>query len=391
MEKITQVSAADDALRAAGLRQVVEREASQLAQLYNNPPTTSHSSLWRAAVDGIHLAMQVVLRGYPSLRSRLVAIQESAGHKGETHSKGIEHLQVGPYLVRVWPTGSRNGRSGPFFKFVIEYAGIVIMIQDRVAPKGDCPNVIVHIGGLVCLELGDLGALELVYDIIRHLGGEIEQAALSRIDPCVDMPGVGMGEFVSATKEERFVTRSKCLTKIEYYGGTVEFGRRPLILQIYDKRDEVLSKQNPRQRALMIDRRWGGTMPQQAVRVEFRIWREKLREFGIDTPEDFYRKRRTLVDYLCQDWFRFVAVPIDRQNTARAITLQLWEQVHGAFVAWAGQPNGEILAPLPKGPVDVTGLLRSGYGMLRAIGRAQDRDAVGYDDYCAWVEEEGLV
>lgn len=392
MEKITQVFAADDALKAAGLRQVVESDAPQLAQLYNNPPATSHSSLWRAAVDGIHLALQVVFCGYADPRARLVAIQESAGHKGETHSKGIEHLQVGPYLVRVWPTGSRNGRSGPFFKFVIEYAGIVIMIQDRAAPKGECPNVLVHIGGLVCLELGDLGALELAYDIIRHLGGEIDQAALSRIDPCVDMPGVGMDEFMAATREERFVTRGKYLRKIELFGNTLEFGRPPLVLQVYDKRAEVIAKQNPRQRALMLDRRWGGSvMPAQATRVEFRIWREKLREFGIDTPEDFYRKRRVLVDYLCQDWFRFTDGPVDRQNTTRAVTLPLWAQVHDALVAWAGEANGEKLEPLPRGPVDVTNLLKSGYGLLRAIGRAQDRQAVPFDDYCSWVLEDGLV
>ena len=391
MGKITQVFAADDALKAAGLQRVAESETPQHAQLYNNPPLTRQSRPWHASVDGIHLALQVAFRNYPDLRARLVAIQESAGHKGETHHKGIEHFQLGPYLVRVWPTGSRNGRSGPFFKFVVEYAGIVIMIQDRAAPKGDCPNVIVHIGGLVCLELGDLGALELAYDIIRHLGGEIDHVALSRIDFCVDMPGVGMGEFMAATREERFVTRGKYLRKIELFGSTLEFGRKPLVLQVYDKLAEVRAKQNPRQRVLMLDRRWNGAMPAQAVRVEFRLGREKLKEFGIDTPEDFYRKRRTLVDYLCRDWFRFTAGPVDRLNTSRAITLPLWTQVHEAFAPWAGQPNGEVLEPLPRGPVDVTGLLRSGYGLLRAIGRAQDRQAVEYDDYCAWVLEDGLV
>ena len=357
----------------------------------NNPPATSHPSPWQAAVDGTRLALQVAFPGYPDLRSRLVAIQESAGHKGELRHKGIEHLQVGPYLVLVWPTGARIGKEGPYFAFVGEYAGIVIKIQDRAAPKNECPNVLVEIGGMTCLELGDLGALDLAYDIIRHLGGEIDHVVLSRIDFCVDMPGVGMDEFMAATREERFVTRGKYLRKIELFGNTLEFGRPPIVLQIYDKRAEVRAKQNARQQALMVDRRWNGAMPAQAVRVEFRIGRAKFLDFGIDTPEDFYRKRRTLVDYLCQDWIRFTAGLVDRLNTSRAVTLPLWSQVHEAFAAWAGQPNGEVLAPLPKGPVDVTGLLRSGYGMLRAIGRAQDREVVGYDDYCAWVLEDGLV
>ena len=363
----------------------------QYGNSYNNPPATSHPRPFVVAVDGTRLALLVAFLASADPRARLRAVKESAGHRGEMHSKGIEHLQVGPYLVRVWPTGKPIGNSGPYYAFVVEFEGIVIMIQDRAAPKGDCPNVIVHIGGLVCLELGDLGALELVYDIIRHLGGEIEHVALSRVDLCVDMLGVGMDEFMDATREERFVTRGKYLRKIELFGNTLEFGRPPIVLQIYDKRAEVRAKQNARQQALMVDRRWNGAMPAQAVRVEFRLGRTKLREFGIDTPEDFYRKRRALVDYLCCDWFRFTVEPVDRQNTTRAITLPLWTQVHEAFAAWAGQPNGEKLEPLPRGPVDVTNLLKSGYGLLRAIGRAQEREAVPFDDYCSWVLEDGLV
>jgi hypothetical protein len=161
-------------------------------------------------------------------------------------------------------------------------------------------------------------------------------------------------------------------------------------LEVYDKLAEVRASRNSRKLALMMARRWKGVMPAQAVRVEFRLWRDKLKAFGIDTPEDFYRKRRTLIDYLCTQWFRFTTDPVDRLNTTRAVTLPLWEQVHEAYAAWAGQPNGEVLAPLPKGPVDVTGLLKQGHGVLKAIGRAQDREVVGYDTYCDWVQGEAL-
>ena len=356
----------------------------------NNPPSTSHPSPWHAAVDGTRLALEVVFPGYPALRARLQAVKDSAGHKGETHSKGIEHAHFGPYLVRVWPTGSRIGKEGPYFAFVGEYAGIVIKIQDRAAPKNECPNVLVEIDGLVCLELGDRGALELAYDLIRQMGGEIDQVKLSRIDFCVDMPGVGMDEFAAAANERRYVSRLKNHRGWESDGHTVLFGKLPLQLEVYDKLAEVRASRNSRKLALMMARRWKGVMPAQAVRVEFRLWRDKLKAFGIDTPEDFYRKRRTLIDYLCTQWFRFTTDPVDRLNTTRAVTLPLWEQVHEAYAAWAGQPNGEVLAPLPKGPVDVTGLLKQGHGVLKAIGRAQDREVVGYDTYCDWVQGEAL-
>ena len=359
---------------------------------YNNPPGNSNLCPWRAGVDGETLALQVSWRAYPALHARLQSTKDSAGKKGSTHHKGIDQTQLGKYLVRVSPTGTRIGSKGPYYAFAIECEGIVILIQARCAPNGECPNVLVTIGGMVCLERGDQGALELAYDIIRQMGGEIEHVALSRNDFCVDMPGVGMDEFVEATKDGRFVTRGKCYSKIEFYGGTLQFGRPPLVLQIYDKRAEVLAKQNPRQRALMLDRRWGGSvMPAQAVRVEFRIWREKLREFGIDTPEDFYRKRRILVDYLCRDRFRFIAGPVDRANTTRAATLPLWAQVREAFAAWAGQPNGEILVPLPRGPVNVDHLLKQSYGVTKAIGREQGKEVVGYDAHCDLVLKGALV
>ena len=361
-----------------------------ISDSYNNPGGNSHPRPWRPAVDRIHLALLVAFLASADLRARLRAVKESAGHRGETHHKGIEHLQLGPYLVRVWPTGARIGQSGPYFAFVVEFEGVVIMIQDRAAPKGECPNVLVTIGGLASLELGDLGALELAYNIIRQMGGEIEHVALSRNDFCVDMPGVGMDEFVEAAKDGRFVTRGKCYSKIAYHSGTVEFGRPPLVLQVYDKRAEVLSKQNPRPRALMLDRRWNGAVPAQAVRVEFRLGRAKLREFGIDAPEDFYRKRRAVVDYLCTQWFRFTAGPVDRANTTRAPTLPLWTQVHEAFAAWAGQPNGEVLEPVPRGPVDVDHLLRQSYGISKKIGREVGRSVVGYDAHCDLVMGEAL-
>lgn len=356
----------------------------------NNPPATSHPSPWHAAVDGTRLALEVVFPGYPDLHARLRATKESAGHKGELRHKGIEHAQFGPYLVRVWPTGSRIGKEGPYFAFVGEYAGIVIKIQDRAAPKNECPNVLVEIDGLVCLELGDRGALELAYDLIRQMGGEIDQVKLSRIDPCVDMPGVGMGEFVAAATERRYISKLKRHREIESDGRTVRFGKLPLQLEVYDKLAEVGVNRNSRKLELMVARRWNGTMPAQAVRVEFRIGREKLKAFGIDTPEDFYCKRRTLVDYLCQAWFRFTSGPVDRLNTSRAVTLPLWEDVHAAFAAWAGAPSGEVLEPLPRGPVNVDHLLKQSYGITRAIGREVGRNVVGYDVHCDLVLGEAL-
>ena len=90
---------------------------------------------------------------------------------------------------------------------------------------------------------------------------------------------------------------------------------------------------------------------------------------------------------MCRGWFRFTVDPVDRRNTTRAATLPLWLEVGEAFAAWAGQPSGEVLAPLPRGPVDVTGLFRQSYGVTKAIGRELGKDVVDFDAHSSLVME----
>ena len=359
----------------------------------NTPPQPRHRPIWRGGEDWWICGFQVVWSNWPDLRGHLAAVKASAGNRGRIHDKAISQAPLGGYVIDMSPAGLELGElgKGPYMAYKFACEGLTFLVEDCPAPRGTRCNVRFNVPGEVCLQRGGLGCLELARDIVRQAGGEIDREVLSRVDPCVDLPGVGMGPFWDAATEERYVTRAKELVKTKKHSRTVQVGVRPLSLCIYDKLARVRSKQDQDLLALMVERRWGGVVPRRAVRVEFSIGRAKLKDFGIGSPDDYFRKRGDLVDHLCTHWFRFTSDSIDRRNTTRAATLPLWEQVHDAFAVWAGEPNGEILAPLPRGPVDVTNLLKSGYGLLRAIGRAQDREAVSYDDYCSLMLEDGLA
>lgn len=359
----------------------------------NTPPHASHSSPWRGGEDWWTCGFQVVWSNWPNRRAQLDAVKTSAGNRGRIHDKTISQAPLGGYVIDMSPAGLELGElsKGPYMAYRFACEGLTFLVEDCPAPRGTRCNVRFNVPGDVCLQHGGLGCLELARDIVRQAGGIIDLEVLGRVDMCVDLPGVGMDPFWDAAQEKRYVTKCKIRSDIEHYSRTLRFGQRPLSLCVYDKLRQVRSKQDPNLLDLMVDRRWGGVVPRRAVRVEFSLGRKKLKDFGIGSPDGYFRLRGALAADLCTNWFRFTESKVDRRNTSRAVTLPLWSQITEAFAAWAGEPNGEALEPLPRGPVDVTGLLRSGYGMLRAIGRAQGREAVPFDDYCAWVLEDGLI
>ena len=296
-------------------------------------------------------------------------------------------------MIDMSPAGLELGElgKGPYMAYRFACEGLTFLVEDCPAPRGNCSNVRFNAPGKVCLQHGGLGCLELARDIVRQAGGEIDMEVLSRVDMCLDLTGVGMDPFWDAAREKRYVTSSKLRSDIEHYSRTLRFGKRPLSLSIYDKLSQVRSKQDPGLLALMVDRRWGGVVPRRAVRVEFSLGREKLKEFGIGSPDDYFRLRGALVAELCTRWFRLTESKVDRRNTTRAVTLPLWSQVHEAFAAWAGQPNGEVLAPLPRGPVNVDHLLKQCHGVTKAIGRKLGKGVVGYEEYCGIVFDKVLI
>jgi len=351
------------------------------------------SGSWPGGEDHLDFGLKVDWKPiWPCLREQLVRSKELAADPvPDTAQANL--IPLGNFTAVVSPTGRKYGRggAGPYYAFELECSGLTLPIADTTYPLNGRCNVRVTAPGLACLQYGGLGCLKLARDIIRQAGGTIMGETLSRVDMRLDLPGVAIGPFWDAAREKRIVTRSKLHRSYESRSKSLQFSNRPLSLQVYDKHRQATSAQDPNMLDLVLNRCWNGTLPREATRIEFSIGRQVLTEKGIDTPDDYFRKRGDLVHYLCTKWIRFTESKVDPRNTGRARTLPLWSDVTAAFAAWAGQTSGEVLKPLPRGPVDINPFLKQGYGLLRRIAKELKRIPVPYVDYCDWILDHGLL
>ena len=338
------------------------------------------------------VGMGATWTGWSGLRDDLQSVKDSASKRGRIHEKAIDQFKFGGHEARMAPDGLSMGKPGKGLRFAyaFECEGMEIMIADRPGPRDTTPNVWLTARGRACLTHGGLGCLELVRNLIHQAGGVIEFELLSRVDPCLDMPNIGIAPFYDAARDRRYISRVKVMREIEHHGRSVRFGSPPLSLLIYDKWRQVLQSQDPDLMGLMLARRWNNQMPRRATRVEYQIRRQKLRELGVSSPDDYFKKRADVLAYLTSDWFRFTQTTVDRRNPSRAPTLPLWLEVAAGFAAWTGQPTGTMLTPLPPAPVDISQTIKTMHGLLQKAARDTGRTAIAYDEHYEWIVNYGL-
>lgn len=205
--------------------------------------------------------------------------------------------------------------------------------------------------------------------LLTALGGRPIIKRVTRGDLCLDIANLDVTSLLALVKDGQFITRaSSVLPKIDYLtdqetGFTA--GKYPCYLTAYDKVDERMGKADSLYLAALIERRWGGSVPQAAARIEYQLNRPWLRNNGIDSPEDFLNHRGTLSEKLTSDWFRITATRVERRNKhqSRAGVHPLWAGIQEGFVAIFGPPQG-LLEPLSRNHVRPIELARQGRGCL---------------------------
>lgn len=328
----------------------------------NTPPQTSKSGNTTGGEDWLEWSACVDWGdNWLDLRERLNRAKEAAQDPKFAKETGWDILTFVDWQLFAEPEGARNGL---YFAFRLNGPGVTVLIQDRQRPKKNVPNVILRSNGASCLQWGGSGCLDRGRSVLRAMGGTINAEHLTRVDMALDMPGVGMGVFHGAFLEKRYITRAKGRGFHESSGVCVYLGKSPLMLRIYDKVAEVQIHRDPVKEYNMVVHRWHETMPEEAIRVEFELRRESLKEHGIDTPDDYFRKRADLAAYLGGEWVRFTSETVNRTNTSRMAVLPLWQTVADGFKGWTGEPAGFPLTPLERGKVDVRQLEKQGMGTL---------------------------
>ena len=203
--------------------------------------------------------------------------------------------------------------------------------------------------------------LEAVGINLHHYGGTIERVQLSRVDLCADylIPGGITLDFlerhrVSRANETTFHLRRDVLET--YYVGSPSASVR---LRIYDKGKEIRVKGTK----FWFSDIWKVDYVTDVWRVEFQMRRPLLRQFQINTLEEFWQKIGDVWSYLTTEWISFRHEDNDR--TARRSVLPWWEDVHTAgniFNSTGGvqrYSQDDIVAPVEWYVSHIAGCLAS--------------------------------
>lgn len=284
---------------------------------------------------------------------------------------------------QVRPAGRRVG--DVYYKYVIVANGMEVSLMDRPEPFGETPNVLIHIGATPLMLLGPEESYKRIRGMIEACGATIQREKVSRVDACLDLPGVGVEEFVRSVWDLRYVRRAK---RADFHrdGLTltgVTVGRAsPILLRIYDK---VAECKGSLKWDYMLACRYEGEEPTEATRIEYQIRRRVLKELGIETLADWLNKRANILEYLTSEWFRLTDVPVDRANSQRFGPSELWQTVAQGFLAWAGSVWDKAKR-VRRRALDVSQLKAQALGCFSSVAGVLGESLRTFDDYRTFVE-----
>jgi len=180
----------------------------------------------------------------------------------------------------------------------------------------------------------------LYQEILDHLklfGCTVEKTIVSRVDLCVDAPGVDIREVAALLETDCYVTRAR---KHNSYtdksfgveGFTIGSSKAKIKFRAYCKARELEQKKDEQKAEIVRVVRWGGKHQEHATRFEFQLRREAIKQLGIDTIEDYFEKRQGLALYLVEKFLRFTDKPVsDRKRGDESKPHPIWVRVRDAF------------------------------------------------------------
>lgn len=308
---------------------------------------------------------------WDDLRAKLEAQKEHAALYGSTgvEAYGTIESDCGE-VVLVEQSGWSGGvRCRWSLKFL---GGVRVGLVDRRDYIEGRPSVRVHIASMPCMVNGEEVELAAVRKVLASLGFiEAEDVGLSRVDVCVDLPGVSTHQIAEMMERDQIITRAEKaqLFRVGRKKTGFTIGTRSAVMcRVYDKAEEV--KHDPDKRQVMVERRWGGELQEQATRVEFQISRAWLaKRFGIKKISEWREKRAAIVEYLTTKFLRLTSESVDYENKhqSRAETAPIWVQVQEYFAEVFGENLEAWLPPIRRVPANAEPVLVQAAGCVSTV------------------------
>lgn len=213
----------------------------------------------------------------------------------------------------------------PRYRFHLQFPEHHIYLAMAEHPKRGTPNIYACLGAETLWRNGIQAAVDLLTADITSFGGHVSQLQPSRCDIAADflIPGGISNDFLM----EHRVTRSRAHNP-HFSNGILEtayFGDKgsPILLRIYNKSLE-LQKSGTKDWFIGL---WGLEENRHVWRVEYQLRRTALRQYGVDTLDDLYRKVGGIWSKLTSEWFSLRLN--DNEKQERRSIHPLWELVQG--------------------------------------------------------------
>lgn len=228
------------------------------------------------------------------------------------------------WLISIRPYGMKG------YEWFIGNKEITMKIGNWLEPMTR-PSIMVEVSSEALWRIGPLEIYDRVLDIIEDNGGMIKEAKISRADLCIDI-------LLDAEKWDDIKLRQWKVSQSRKVGFDLEgeifetftIGRGgDISARLYDKAREIdkISK-----KYWMYDIWKIQEVPEgkRAIRVEFQIRREVIKELGAGRGGDFMEKIDEVWAYCTKKWLQFKD-GYGKEHKLRK-TLPWWEEVQNGFL-----------------------------------------------------------
>ena len=225
------------------------------------------------------------------------------------------------------------------YKWLFSSNEFAFRMYDALEPKSR-PNVMVEIRSETLWRRGVVESRDIITEALKRWGGDILHIKTSRIDLCLDalFPTEQWNENLTVNMVSRARNLAKYTKSADLEG--LQIGKGKLSARLYDKDLEIRTKSFK----FWMYKIWHlDTVPEdkRAIRIEFQILRETVKELGFDTLDDTLHHLEAIWAYCTQDWLKFQTNP-GKHHTQRE-TLPWWGLVQHSFLG-IPEPNPAIRA-----------------------------------------------
>jgi len=332
------------------------------------PPSLSGTASTNPRLGGYDGGLSIGWEGTwnPGQFKRLTAALEAAKERAMNVRSGeFDPINLGGVDAVVDPCGGKIGNNVWRYKF--HAFGITFLVHHNPSNTQQVRATY----GAEALMQNTLPALHSkVLAFLTSLGFHITKETLTRVDMQV-MVDIPLMNFIDLIFRRHAVkkARKSAIYFLSDIPKTYRIGDIDNVqVCIYDKRAEM-KRMKLEKKKLTIEHSigqewWESKRP--ITRVEFRLGRNALRCFGVDSVADLLERERGILDLVSHDWFRLLEKPKVPGRGKRAKTHPLWDRVRSLFFEhFTGSKIRDIQYRKPQ-PIscDPTPLLRQAAGCI---------------------------